>query len=197
MSKRLFIAVDISDKFRSIASRILRDLCASGPTKGISLVKPENLHVTIKFLGEMEEPTEGKLTGLLTDIASQFPPFRLKIYRIELLGKRVISMKIAGDTPTLFDLEKRLDVECESLGFKREGRRFHPHLTLARIRDRRNAHAVIREFSNVQVEPVEFDVRELVLYESRLTPSGPVYSKLGVFALQRSRFGVPPSSGSR
>lgn len=201
--KRLFIAADISDEAREIASDFIRDLknpsrLESGylPTHGVSWVKPENLHVTIKFLGDTDEQAERKLTKILADKTSQFPNFKLRLDGPEVLGNRVMSIKVASDTSTVFDLEKRIDAGCESLGFKREGRRFHPHLTLARIREPRNAHALLGEFCDRPIEPVEFDVRELVLYESKLTPSGSVYSRLGVFALQRSRFGVPPSGGS-
>ena len=180
--KRLFIATDISDEARAAASEIIQRLRKAHPVKGIFWAKPQNLHVTIKFLGDTDDEIVPQLIGSITKIASQFPTFALRLDGPELLGKRVMSIKIGSDTPTIFDLEKRMDTECESLGFKREGRRFHPHLTLARIRDPRSAGALPREFCNTQIEPVAFDVREIVLYESRLTPSGSVYTSIGTSA---------------
>lgn len=194
--KRLFIAADISEEARAIASELIHDLRTKHTAKGVSWVRPENLHVTIKFLGDTDEQLEGKLTELLSDIASPSPRFKLRLDGPEVLGKRVMSIKVATDTPAIFDLEKRIDTGCGSLGFKPEGRRFHPHLTLARIRDPRNAHAVIREFCDKQIARVEFDVGELVLYESKLTSSGSIYSRLGKFALGPSQLGVPPLGGT-
>lgn len=181
MPKRLFIAADISDEAREIASGIIREL---SPAKGVSFVKPENLHITLKFLGETDASTESELIETLQRISADTPPFTLRFDGPELLGKRVVSIKIASDTPAVFDLEKRLDTECETLGFKPEGRRFRPHLTLARIRDPEIAQTVIRKFSDSQVVPVEFDVREIVLYESKLMPSGAAYSRIRKFPIE-------------
>ena len=131
-----------------------------------------------------DEPTEAKLVEMMQRISADTPPFTLRFDGPELLGTRVVSIKIASDTPSVFDLEKRIDTECERLGFEHVGRRFRPHLTLARIRDPHTAQTVIRKFSDSQVVPVEFDVREIVLYESKLMPSGAAYSRIRKFPIE-------------
>lgn len=193
--KRLFITIDLPDNVRSAAAVVIRYLqkCAPiletgrpsdlKPVKGISWVKPENLHVTIKFLGDTDEETEAKLIEKLDRISSTYSTFKLHLSKPEILGKRVMSIAVRSDTSTVFSLEMVIDTECERLGFKREGRRFHPHVTLARIRDPR-ASDLVPQFSRLQFESIEFDVREIVLYESRMTRAGSEYSKVRTFRLQ-------------
>lgn len=199
MSKRLFIAIDIPANVRAAAAEVIRysqersPVVESGrppdlkPVKAISWVKPENFHITIKFLGDTDMATEVKLIETLERITSTYAPFKLHLAKPEVLGKRVMSISVRSDTATVFSLEMVIDTECERLGFKREGRRFHPHLTLARIRDPKAAAPIVQEFRKVEIMPVEFEVRELVLYESKLTSKGSIYSRL-----LSPRFGVPP-----
>lgn len=185
MSRRLFIAADISDAARAVASDLVRDLRTGHPSKGVSWVKPENLHATIKFLGDTGEATEANLIDTLERITSTYTPFKLHLEKPEILGKHVMSIAVRSDTATVFSLEMVIDTECERLGFKREGRRYHPHLTLARIRDPRGTGPLVSQFLKLQVEPVEFDVREIVLYESKMTTAGSEYSKVEAFRLEK------------
>jgi 2'-5' RNA ligase len=184
MPRRLFIAADISEDARAVVSDLLSRLRTGQSSKGVSWVKPENLHITIKFLGDADEATETELIETLEWITSTYAPFTLQLVKPELLGKRVMSIAVRSDTSTVFSLEMVIDTECERLGFKREGRRFHPHVTLARIRDPRAARDLVSQFSRLQLESVEFDVREIILYESRMTPAGSEYSKIKAFTLQ-------------
>jgi len=185
MGKRLFIAADISDEARAAASGLIDSLREEFPVKGVSWAKVENLHVTIKFLGDTDVAVEGPLIANLANIAASYQPFRLQFDKPELLGKRVISIAVRSDTPTIFSLEMVIDTECERLGFPREGRRFHPHITLARIRHPEKAKKLGRHFLQTQIEPLGFEVREIVLYESELGAGGSVYKVVRRFKLNR------------
>lgn len=109
--------------------------------------------------------------------------FRLQLDKPELLGKRVISIAVRSDSRTVYSLEMAIDTECERLGYPLEGRRFHPHLTLARIRQAENARELGKRFLQTHIEPLSFDVREIVLYESELGPGGSVYKVVKRFGL--------------
>ena len=183
MVKRLFIAADISEEARAAAAGLIAFLRGEFPAKGVSWTKPENLHITVKFLGDTDESTHGKLIAALSSIAALSPPFRLHLDRPELLGKRVVSIAAGSDSTTVFDLEKRIDTECEKLGYENERRRFHPHLTLARIRHPWGARELGKRFLETQVGPLGFDVREIVLYESELGAGGSVYKVVERFGL--------------
>ena len=186
MGKRLFIAVDISEEARAAASGVIASLREEFPLKGVGWSKPENLHVTIKFLGDTDEAAGARLVEKLSSIATSYQPFRLQLDKPELLGKRVISIAIRSDTPTVFSLEMVIDTECERLGFPREGRRFHPHLTLARIRHPENARELSQRFLQTQIEPISFEVREVVIYESELGAGGSTYRILSRLPLGAS-----------
>jgi RNA 2',3'-cyclic 3'-phosphodiesterase len=183
MGRRLFIAADISEDARAAASGLIVTLREEFPDKGVSWSKPENLHVTIKFLGDTEETTEARLVEKLTTIAATYQPFHLQLDKPLLLGKRVVSVAVRSDTSTVFSLEMVIDTECERLGFPREGRRFHPHLTLARIRQPENVRDLGKRFLQTQIEPLSFEVREIVLYESELGAGGSVYRVVERFSL--------------
>ena len=183
MGKRLFIAADISEEARTAASGLIALMRREFSVKGVSWSKPENLHITIKFLGDTEPERESRLIETLSEIAALTPPFRLQLDKPELLGKRVISIAVRSDSPTVFSLEMAIDTACERLGFEREGRRFHPHLTLARIRQPENARELGQRFLQTQIEPLGFEVREIVLYESELGPGGSIYRKVSTFEL--------------
>ncbi len=181
--KRLFIAADISEEARRLASETIGRLRSRHSGKGISWSKPENLHITIKFLGSTGPEREAELIGSLTRIAASASPFRLHLEKPELLGRRVISIAVQSDSKTVFALEMAIDTECERLGFEREGHRFHPHLTLGRIRRPGGTRELTIQFLQTQVEPLSFDVREIVLYESELGPGGSVYKVIEKFPL--------------
>ena len=183
MGKRLFIAADISDEAKTAAAALIASLQVEYPVKGVSWSKPENLHITIKFLGDTDEAAEWDLIQKFSSITAPYQPFRLKLGKPELLGKRVMSIAIRSDTPTIFSLEMEIGTECERLGFPREGRRFHPHVTLARIRQPESARELGQHFLQTQIEPLGFDVREIVLYESKLGAGGSVYNVVKRFKL--------------
>jgi RNA 2',3'-cyclic 3'-phosphodiesterase len=184
--KRLFIAADISEEARRYASDIIGRLRSQHSGKGISWTRPESLHFTIKFLGDTEPERESKLIETLPGIAASATPFRLHFEKPELLGKRVISIAVQSDSKTVYALEMAIDTECERFGFEREGRRFHPHLTLGRIRQLDGTRELAKSFLQTQIEPLSFDVREIVLYESELGPGGSVYRKVGTFPMEAS-----------
>ena len=184
--KRLFIAANISEEARNVASGLIASLRTEFPVKGISWSKPENLHVTVKFLGDTDATTEARLIETLASVSASYQPFHLQLDKPELLGRRVISIAVRSDSKTVFSLEMVIDTECERLGFPREGRRFHPHLTLARVRQPENARELGRRFLQSQIEPLGFEVREIVLYESELGAGGSVYRIVRRFGLGTS-----------
>jgi 2'-5' RNA ligase len=149
----------------------------------------ENLHLTLKFLGEIEESRVEVLSNAAGRAAADSRPFTL---RLEAAGAfprrgvpRVIWLGVADSSGGLARLQSRLEVECEREGFGREERPFHPHLTLARLRSPQGARALAQLHQETGFEALEFPVTELVVMLSELGPGGSRYAPLSRHKLKR------------
>ncbi len=179
---RLFIAAglpaDVRGKLASAQGKI-GDECA-----GIKWVEEENLHVTLRFLGEVDE---GKVEGIKESLGSvKQEPF---VCSVRGLGAfpgpdrvRVIWAGVEPETPFM-KLHGKIDNALERHGFQKDSR-FHPHVTLGRVRFVRDRAKLSESVSSLRGEAFgNLEVGTFALKSSRLTPSGPVYGDVGVFGL--------------
>ena len=181
--KRLFITAEISDEARRIALAQSKDLRSASPAVKASWVKPENLHITLKFLGDTDEALIRHLVCVLTEAVSEFGPFQLRLSGPMAFGKRVIAITIDDEAGTVLRLQKSIDSACSQFGIPLEHRRFHPHLTIARIRDDRSAASLIDIHLSSDIKKVKFVLSRIVLYESIMLRSGVFYIPLETFPL--------------
>ncbi len=177
---RTFIALEIPETLKEKLSRFQEKILQN--SRGIRWVKPENIHLTLKFLGPTNEDTVGEISGILQQITqgkTRFP------FHAEGLGAfpnttnpKVIWAGIQSDR-RLFSLQKDLDKTLSSAGFPREKKSFNAHLTLGRVKDpriKRDLRDMLDEYRHIDLGDYEFS--RIVFYESDLQPSGPVYSIL-------------------
>lgn len=181
--KRLFIAVEISGEARRIALAQINNLRSAFPAVNASWVKPENLHITLKFLGGTEDALIHDLVCVLTKAVFEFGPLQLRLNGPRAFGKRVIAIDIDDRAGTIFDLQAKIDTACSQFGFPLDKRRFHPHLTIARVRDERNAKQLLDFHQSCELPQVNFIRSQLTLYESVFKGSGTVYVPLETFPL--------------
>jgi 2'-5' RNA ligase len=181
--KRIFFAVDISDAAKAVASERISAFKNEFPDVRVSWAKPENLHITLKFIGDANDEQIESISSRLAKAFHQISPFTVGLSSSSAFGKRVLSIAIEDETDSLQAINETLESTCERVGFPREKRSFKPHLTLARIRDERGTHELISRHGKTQIEPVEWEIRQIVLYESELRPTGSIYSKLKTFPL--------------
>jgi 2'-5' RNA ligase len=146
-------------------------------------VKPENIHLTLKFLGDIPIKSVDSIAMAMGDTFRRYLPMTLFAKGLGVFPgikkPRVIWLGLSGDVKALSGLQANLDSNLEKIGFLRENRQFKSHLTLGRIKghiDPRNLFDVLRSFSEFTSEP--FDTTELILYKSELKPSGASYTKL-------------------
>jgi len=189
---RAFIAIDLSDAIRQALGR-LRDRVSLPGT--VRWVRSEGIHLTLKFLGEIDPLMIPDVTGAMARAGAAVPPF---IFRVGGFGcfpgprnPRVFWVGVRTDGPSLAALKKNLDDELGPLGFGRESRAFKPHLTLARIKGRIGTFP-LDLFSRGESggggeaeERVigEQDAEEFVLFQSELKPSGAIYVPLATVLL--------------
>ena len=182
---RLFIAVALPPEVRETLARVIGRL-RDAELRGVRLVAPEGVHVTLKFLGNVDVALVASLAEALGEAGSGVAPFELALRGVgafpEERAPRVLWAGIAGDTEALAGLARRVDEACATLGFARERRQFAPHLTLARMRDTATPEDRVRAAQALAAAGSDvggaFAVDALHLIRSTLTPSGARYETL-------------------
>jgi RNA 2',3'-cyclic 3'-phosphodiesterase len=186
---RLFVALEIPAAVRdNLAAQMkeLRDLSAQVADKRPRWVRPENLHVTLKFIGELSPAKLEGIRGALTAIHSGAPvhlQFRgLRFFPNEQYPRVLWAGVNASANLPSFAAD--IDSALETLGVAREKRAFTPHLTLARFEPpglHEKLRAMVRQ--NGEREFGSFEAREFHLIESKLKPAGAEYTSLASFRI--------------
>ena len=186
MSTRTFLALPLDEAILRGLVAVQRKLARVGAD--VRWVEPENLHVTVKFLGGVEDAALADVCNVAEQIAAQIEPFGLEIRGVGAQPPAgQLRMVWAGiDDPDgglgrLNDLAERA---YAGLGFKQELRQYHPHLTLGRVKTGRKVDAlrqVIAELADTDFGRQGAD--DLLVFASRLTPQGPVYSPMKTIRL--------------
>jgi 2'-5' RNA ligase len=177
---RSFIAIDIADPATIAAiTRLEASLQATGAN--IKLVDPHNLHLTLRFLGNVATPHLAEIQDGLDDLV--FHPFQVTLQGVGVFPsqRRVTVVWIAFETGHLeiIDLYHQVNTKLTQFGFQPERRRFSPHITIARVRSGRNRVQLIEAIVDAEATLFgSFQVDALKLKKSVLTPQGPIYTTL-------------------
>jgi 2'-5' RNA ligase len=178
---RTFIAIDLSESVRQDIAKGQEKLRRSGLP--IRWVRPKGIHLTLKFLGDIEKGQVEKICAAIEQATETSSPFTLHGEGIgvfpDFKRPRVVWVGISGHLEVLYALQKDLDVQLHSLGFPKEKRRFKGHLTLGRAKGRMDGAKLRRALQPWDDFGTEaFTVEALTLFQSDLRPDGAVYSKL-------------------
>ncbi len=186
--KRIFVAVDISVEARNKVTDYVKTLRSEFPKIRVGWDKAEKLHLTLKFLGDEEEKQVEDLQNILDEISAKISKFKLKIADTGIFPDakkpRVLWIDVIDEQKSLTKINGLLENECEKIGFAREARKYVPHLTIGRIREPNNAKDLAQKHLQNNFEPVEFEISEIVIYESQLMQTGSIYSILSKFKLK-------------
>jgi len=187
---RLYVACELPSEMKESLARIQDALRAQGAPE-VRWVRPEGIHLTLKFLGEVSQEKVPALCGALAPIVEGIPPLRLSLGELGTFGGRrgvrVLWVGIEGDLKHLARLLGRVESVLEPLGFPPEGRAFSPHLTLARVPDnvssgeRRRLKELVASVRVPGAPPVT--IREVSLMRSILGPGGAAYERVAAFPL--------------
>ena len=189
---------DLSEKIRAfiaieLPERILQRLVEAqsilkGRHLGIRWVRKEGIHLTLKFLGNIDSNDVEQVVAAMGRAIRPFSPFTLRGEGIgvfpDLRRARVVWAGVSGDAEGLCALQTDLDSELKKIGFPKEKRAFNGHLTLGRVKgrlDRTKLSEALKALSDFQTEP--FTAQSVVLFQSDLRQGGAVYSKLAEVAL--------------
>ena len=180
-SIRAFLAIDlpeeIRDRIRGIQDRLKTNL------KGVRWIRPEGIHLTLKFLGNISKNDILNISGMIEKQTKYVGPLMLKVGTVgtfpNLKRPRVLWLGIGGETEQLITLQKKIDAALEDCGFKRETRTFRPHLTLGRIKSPKGTSGLSQAIEDGKnFAAGSFHAACLALFKSDLTPKGAIYTKL-------------------
>jgi len=180
---RLFVALEIPAAVRDNLATLVKDLRNSEPKA--RWVRPENLHVTLKFLGETPSEKLEDIRKALSAVHSEQPvelDFRGLGFFPDERRPRVVWAGVDA-SPNVQSLAASIDQALEKIGFPREDRPFTPHLTLARFSSPRiteKLRAAMQQ--NMARESGLLKTNEFHLIESKLKPSGAEYTRLASFS---------------
>ncbi|MDH3365647.1 MAG: RNA 2',3'-cyclic phosphodiesterase [Thermoplasmata archaeon] len=176
MKFRAFVSVDISPNDRLAA--LLEHL--RGSSASLKVVRPTNLHLTLKFLGDTDEALVDDIVNAIADSTRGCQPFEVRLRGMgafpSLSNIRVIWVGIE-DGKELVKISEEIDSSLADIGLERDRRGFKPHLTVARAKGVIGGD-MIQDFvaANAATDYGDYRVSEVILKKSVLTPQGPIYS---------------------
>lgn len=174
---RTFIAIPIPDDIKSYLADIQSNLGKCNLEA--KWINTNNIHITLKFLGEIEPEKIPSIQKTIENTAKNFLSLDLKLTEFGFFpnprNPRVFFIS-TNQEKKLQEIAYRLEEELETLGFEKEFK-FKNHLTLARFKGRKNLSSLIEKIQTIKIEQ-SFPANQIILYQSTLTPTGPIYKKL-------------------
>lgn len=185
-SLRAFIAIEISSEVRSRARQLITRL--GGTQAKVTWVKPPLIHLTLKFLGDVDLLDIPPVSAAVTEAVADVPPFEIEVRGAGAFPNaarpRTIWLGVHQGQEQMVELHDRVERALSGMGFRRELRRFRPHLTIGRVRGTQ----AIGELGELVSQHADFSggissVDELVVMSSELERDGPVYEPLAIAPL--------------
>lgn len=186
---RAFIAVELSDQIKETIRNFQEQLKPLGCD--ISWVKPENAHLTLKFLGDVKIKMIPSVTETLVNSCRDLRFFDTTLTQPgvfpDLRHPRVVWIGLDDTEGKLGQLAGSLETALENIGFRKERREFQAHITVGRIKSGKNIQRLSENLGHYHLPAdITLGIRNICLYKSVLENSGPVYSVLANCAFGRS-----------
>jgi 2'-5' RNA ligase len=183
MSKsiRAFIALELPENIIAVINNIQKDMKSFG--FNVKWVQPENIHLTLKFLGNISPTDVTQIGSVIGEVAKPYAPIPMTAKAVGVFPgmtrPRVIWIGVGGQVAMILGLQKILDEKLNALGFPMEKRPFKGHLTLGRVKGNISAQQLSGALQ--QYNEFESDIflsETVVLFKSVLDPKGSIYTKL-------------------
>jgi len=151
----------------------------------VSWVKAEQIHLTLKFLGNIEDEQVTGISSIMGEVAAKRSAFTLSVKGLgafpSIRNPRVIWLGLHGWEETLAPLQKEMEKKLEVMGFEPEGRAYLPHLTLGRVKTLKEKGELVDCMERDRdVDLGSFVVDRIILFRSDLRPTGPIYTPLAI-----------------
>jgi len=190
---RSFIAIELPKELKQRLAQLETQLKVDRQP-WVKWVKPDSIHLTLKFLGNIAVDTTAVITRAIEASVRGINPFHLKVKELgvfpNLKRVQVAWVGISGDTDKLTRLQKHLESNLSPLGFAAESRSFTPHLTLARLNERASPderQAFGQLIASTRFENGDIKVDAISLMKSQLTRAGAIYTRISLVSLEQER----------
>ena len=179
---RVFCAVELPDVVRArLEDHILR-LRKEVPDAAASWSRVENIHLTLKFFGNVEVKRIQRIAEAAERAVKEFSAFRIGVGETGVFPRasrpQVLWIGVNDPSRQLSALQEKFENECDVEGFPKENRAYRPHLTIARLRRPEGARRLADAHLAMRFEPIEIDLKELVVFRSELSPKGSKYTAI-------------------
>lgn len=186
---RLFIAIELSRQIQQALSELIIQLSPLAD-RTVKWMQPDHIHLTLVFLGDTPPAQLAKLSTVLSSVAGLHPSFELSAQGCGVFPNpnrpRVLWAGITCP-PDLIRIQKDMEAQLSPLGVRAEDRPFSPHLTLGRVNDAANLETLKSVVQSLQKQEKSVfgnvTVKKFTLFQSTLTPQGPIYTPIQRFSL--------------
>ncbi|OED30870.1 RNA 2',3'-cyclic phosphodiesterase [Methanosphaera sp. WGK6] len=183
---RAFLAIELNDYLKTNINKTQQILQESESAQ-IKYVENENLHLTLKFFGDINERKQKQITNLINQTTPHYNPYTLKLAKIgtfpNITHPKVIWTGAKDKNKNTINIIKELDDSFNKIGFKKE-RNIIPHITIGRVKEIKNITKLTETLNNIQYNyHGKMEVSKICLKSSQLTPNGPIYKTEAEFNL--------------
>jgi len=184
---RVFIAIELPEYVRANIFHAFENLKGLGLGRG-NFVGKDNIHLTLKFLGELSEEEIENIKKKLSEI--KFKKFETETGKIGFFPSeeyiRVIWIELVDKDKDgkIYDLQKIIEDKLEEVGIMKDTREFQTHITIARIKSIKNKQVFLEKVKGINIKKMRFNVENFSLIKSELTRIGPIYRILEKFNLK-------------
>ena len=186
---RIFYAAELPNIVRLRLQEHIERLRKDVPEVAASWSRVENIHLTLKFFGNVEVDKLATISDAAARTVKEFSSIQIDIGNTGVFPRpsrpQVLWIGVNDPSGKLTDLQQRFENECATEGFAKEGRAFRPHLTIARIRKPEGARRLADAHLKMQFEPMPVTLTELIVFRSELSSKGSKYTAVSRHQLSR------------
>lgn len=179
---RVFCAVELADDVRARLQEHIARLRKEVPDAAASWSRVENIHLTLKFFGNVAVDRIAKISAAATRTTDRLSKFEIGVGNTGVFPRpsraQVLWIGVSDPAGKLAALQKRFEEECAVDGFEKEDRAYKPHLTIARIRKPEGSRQLADTHLQMTFEPIAVPINELIVFRSELSSKGSKYTSI-------------------
>lgn len=182
MMWRVFGAAELPDEVQARLQEHIQKLRKDVPDVAASWSRVENIHLTLKFFGNVELNRVQTILDAAARTVAEFSAFQISIGDTGVFPRpsrpQVLWIGVSDPSGNLAALQKQFEDECAAAGFAKEDRAFRPHLTIARLRKPDGARRLAGTHLNMQFKSIPVTLTELIIFRSELSSKGSKYTAI-------------------